>query len=233
MNTILQFILKHGYSFLFMALFAHQIGLPLPGPMFLLAGGALAANGKLSFIAVVVLTIVACISADMVWYEAGRRRGDKVLHFMHRFTRDPDFHDRRAKRIFARYGLPLLLVSKFVPGLDAVAPPLAGTSRTSRVRFLIFDATGAGIYACVYGGLGYAFSHDLDRAAAYVSRVGTLLLCLAFVAICVCFIIPKLVQRHALVRESRFAQITPTDPIPSAGPVNVHGGILGGQENGD
>ena len=233
MNAILQFILKHGYSFLFMALFSHQIGFPLPGPMFLLAGGALAANGKLSFIAVVVLTIVACISADMVWYEAGRRRGDKVLHFMHRFTRDPDFHDRRAKRIFARYGLPLLLVSKFVPGLDAVAPPLAGTSRTSRVRFLIFDATGAGIYACVYGGLGYAFSHDLDRAAAYVSQVGTLLLCLAFVAICVCYIIPKLVQRHALVRESRFARITPTDPIPSADPVEIPRGILGGQENGD
>ena len=99
--------------------------------------------------------------------------------------RDPDFHDRNAKRIFARYGLPLLLVAKFVPGLDAVAPPLAGTSRTSRVRFLAFDAVGAGLYACVYGGLGYVFSHDLDRAAAYVSRAGTLLVGLALAGICI------------------------------------------------
>ena len=88
-------------------------------------------------------------------------------------TRDPDFHDRRAKRTFARYGPALLLVAKFVPGLDAVAPPLAGTLRTSRVRFLALDAVGAALYACVYGGLGYVFSHDLNRAAVYVSRAGT------------------------------------------------------------
>ena len=166
MNAIFQFVVRHGYSFLFVALFAHQIGLPMPGPLFLLSAGALAAAGKLSFIAVVGLTITACVLADWVWYEAGRRKGDRVLHFIHRFTRDPDFHDRRAKRVFARYGLRILLVAKFVPGLDAVAPPLAGTSRTSRIRFLAFDAVGAGLYASVYGGLGYIFSHDLDRAAS-------------------------------------------------------------------
>ena len=93
-----------------------RLGLPIPGPLFLLAAGALAAAGKLGFLAVIGLTITACVSADWIWYEAGRRGGDKVLHFMHRFTRDPDFHDRRAKRVFARYGLPLLLVAKFVPG---------------------------------------------------------------------------------------------------------------------
>ena len=51
MNTIVQFVLKHGYSILFAAAFAHQIGLPLPGPLFLLAAGALAAAGKLNLVA--------------------------------------------------------------------------------------------------------------------------------------------------------------------------------------
>ncbi len=59
---------------------------------------------KLSFFAVVGLTIVACVSADWVWFEAGRRGGDKVLHFMHGFTRDPDFHDHRAKRSWSAMG---------------------------------------------------------------------------------------------------------------------------------
>ena len=30
MNAIVQFVLKHGYSILFAAVFAHQIGLPVP-----------------------------------------------------------------------------------------------------------------------------------------------------------------------------------------------------------
>lgn len=180
MNAILQFVLKHGYSVLFGALFAHQIGLPVPGLLFLLAAGALAAAGRLDLVAVLGLAVTASVLGDWPWYEAGRRGGDKVLHFIHRLTPDPDFHDRRAKEIFARYGLPLLLVAKFFPGLDVVTPPLAGTSRTSRLRFLAFDAVGTALYSCTYAGLGYVFSHDLDRAAAYVTQAGRVFAGLTF-----------------------------------------------------
>ena len=233
MNSIFQFVLKHGYAMLFAAIFAHQIGFPIPGPLFLVSAGALAAAGKLDVLAMIGLTIIACVLADWVWYEAGRRKGDKVLHFLHRFTRNPDFHNRRAKRIFARYGLPILLVAKFVPGLDAVAPPLAGTARTSRVRFIAFDAVGAGLYACVYGGLGYLFSNDLDRAAAYVSRAGTLLVGLVLVGICIYIACYKLVKQHRLGGGSRLARIAPADPIECGDSVDMPSGIIGGQQNGD
>jgi membrane protein DedA with SNARE-associated domain len=232
-NAIFQFVLRHGYSILFAATFAHQIGFPIPEPPFLLAAGALVAAGKLGVLPAMGLVIAACVLADWVWYEAGRRGGDKVLHFIHRFTRDPDFHDRRAKRIFARYGLLLLLVAKFVPGLDAVTPPLAGTSRTSRVRFLAFDAAGAGLYACVYGGLGYVFSHDLDRAAAYVSRAGTFLVGLALAGTCICIAYYKLVQQHHLVGKPPIVRIAPADPIECGNPVDMPCGVVGGQQHGD
>ena len=175
MNAIVQFVLKHGYSVLFAAMFAHQIGLPIPGPLFLLAAGALARKGNLGFAPALCLSVAACVLADWVWYEAGRRRGDKVLHFLHRLARDPDAHDRRAKETFARYGPPLLLLCKFVPGLDAVVPPMAGTSRTSRLRFLALETAGASLYSGAYAGLGYVLSHDLNRAASYASRAGTFL----------------------------------------------------------
>lgn len=231
MNAAFRFVLRHGYLTLFGALFAHQIGLPIPGPLLLLSAGAIAATGKLGILAVAGTTILACVSADWIWYEAGRRRGDKVLHFLHRFTRDPEFHDRRAKRVFARYGLALLLVAKFVPGLDAVAPPLAGTSRTSRVRFLAFDAVGAAFYACAYGGLGYVFSHDLNRAADYVSRAGRFLLAFAFVGICIYLAYRRL--RHLRpVRESYVLHIAPAYAVESEQPVDIPV-ILRGQENGN
>lgn len=189
------------------------------------------AAGKLRVFTTLGLLITFCVLADLIWYETGRRGGEKVLHFIHRFTRDPDFHDRRAKRIFARYGLPLLLVAKFVPGLDAVSSPLAGISRTSRVRFLAFDAVGAGLYACVYGGLGYLFSNDLDRAAAYVSRAGTFLVVLAVVGICAYIAYYKLVQRHRLTRQSRRVRIAPAAPISCAGCLDLPDEVIGTQEN--
>jgi len=207
MNDIVQLVMKHGYSVLFGALFAHQLGLPVPGPLFLLAAGALAAAGKLGLVAALVLAIIAAVLGDWPWYEAGRRHGDRVLHFIHRLARDPDAHDRRAKETFARYGPPILVIAKFVPGLDAVTPPLAGISRTSRIRFLGLDAVGAGLYSGAYTALGYVFSHDLQRAAAYAGRAGTVLAGLALAGILV-----YTVRRYRLTRESRLVRITPSEP---------------------
>jgi membrane protein DedA with SNARE-associated domain len=198
-----------------------------------MSAGALVAAGKLGALTAIGLVITASLLADWVWYEAGRRKGDKVLHFIHRFTRDPDFHDRRAKRIFAQHGLPLLLVAKFIPGVDAVAPPLAGTSRTSRVRFLAFDAAGAGLYACVYGGLGYFFSNDLVRAATYVSRAGTFLVGLVLLGICIYLTYYNLAHRHRLVHKSRLARIALTVPMEHGDSVAMPCGITGGQENSE
>ncbi len=207
MNEIFQFVMKHGYSVLFGAVFVHQLGLPVPGPLFLLAAGALAAAGKLGLVAVLILAISACALGDWPWYEAGRRWGDRVLHFLHHLAKDPGAHDRRAKATFAKYGPPILLLAKFVPGLDAVTPPLAGTSGTSRLRFFTFDAIGAGLYSFAYAGLGYVFSHDLDRAAAYGGRAGKLLAALLFAA-CLAYGIRKLVRWYRNTRSLQVLRIT-------------------------
>lgn len=229
MTAIFQFVLKHGYPILFVAVFAHQVGLPLPEFPFLLSAGALAAAGKLGVFGVLGATVVPCVLADWIWFEAGRRRGNKVLHFMHRLTtRDPDFHDRRAKRIFARYGPALLLVAKFVPGLDAVAPPLAAIACTSRIRFLVLDALGSGLYACVFGGLGYVFSNDLERAAVYVAQAGRFFAGLALATIGL-YVAHRVIQRHRLVRDTQVLRIVPVDPVQFGDPV----GIIGGNENGE
>ena len=227
MNTIVQFVVKHGYSILFAAIFAHQIGLPVPGPLFLLAAGALAATGKLGLIPAIGLAVIATVLADWPWYEAGRgRRGIKVLHFIHRLSRDPDYHDRKAQETFARYGPSILLISKFVPGLDAVAPPLAGISRTSRLRFLAFDAAGASLYSCAYAGLGYVFSHNLDLAAAYVGRAGTVLGGLVLAAVSF-YALGRLVQRKRSMRDAGLTVMNrPENEGSLAGPCTI---IEGGE----
>src|SRR5271165_1573117 len=211
MNAIFQFVLQHGYPILFAAIFARQIGLPLPAPLFLVAVGALAAAGKLGLVAALGLAISACVLADWMWYEAGRRWGDQVLHFIHHFRRDPDLHNRRAKETFARYGTPILVLDKFVPGLDAIAPPVAGTSGTSRLHFLALESVGAGLYSCAYAGLGYVFSHHLERAAAYAGRAGTVLSGLALAAL-LTYAVTKLVRRHRSSPKSRLVRITASEP---------------------
>jgi membrane protein DedA with SNARE-associated domain len=219
MNAIVQFILQHGYLVLFAALFAHQIGFPVPGPLFLLAAAALARSGSLDFVPALFLAVLACVLADWAWYEAGRLRGDKVLHFFHSLARDPDAHDRRAKETFARYGPPLLLLCKFVPGLDAVVPPMAGTSRASRISLLALETAGAALYSGVYAGLGYVFSHDLNRVVTYASRAGEVLASLAFTGLCIYAAARKLARWHRRLRDCRCVRITTARPMECGGAV--------------
>jgi len=210
MNSTVHFLVENGYPVLFAVVFANQLGLPIPSILFLLAAGALAGSGRLSLIPALGLALAASLLADWLWYEAGRRWGDPILHFLLGLATDPEAAERRSKKHFARYGPQILLVAKFVPGLDAATPPLAGLSRTSRLRFLTFDAVGTSVWSAVYAGLGYAFSRDLDRAAAYAVRMGQIFAIIAFAGVCV-YLGRKLARWFRFIREFRLARITPEE----------------------
>ena len=53
MNEMVAFLAKHGYWILFISVLGRQACLPVPANLLLLAGGALAGLGKLSFVNVV------------------------------------------------------------------------------------------------------------------------------------------------------------------------------------
>jgi membrane protein DedA with SNARE-associated domain len=172
MNAIVQLLVKHGYSVLFASVFARQMCLPVPAILFLIAAGALAGSGRMTLAIALGLAIMACLLADMMWYEAGRRWGDQILHFIYGLALDPDAAARRSKETFARHGPRTLMLAKFVVGLDAATPPLAGVSGSSRLRFIAFDTVGAALWSGACAGLGYVLGKDLDRAAAYASQIG-------------------------------------------------------------
>lgn len=208
MNEIVQYLARHGYPVVFASVFARQLCLPIPAILFLLAAGALAGNGKLNLALVVGLGVIGCVLADLIWFEAGRRRGDDVVHFIHRFSSASDSNAARTKRLFARYGTKALVVAKFVIGLDAIAPPLAGMSGTSLRRFVSFDGIGATLWAGFYTGLGFVFYQQLDKAVAYAKHMGAILTLIVLLVIGV-VIVRRVIYWYRLVQELRLARITP------------------------
>ena len=222
MNVFLQFVIKHGYPIVFAAVFARQIGLPVPAPAFLIAAGALAAEGKFALAAALTLAVIACVLADWIWYEAGRRMGERVLHFIYRLARNPEAHERCMKEAFARHGPPLLVMDKFFPGLDAVVPPMAGTAGTSRICFLSFETIGASVWAAAYSGVGYVFSRDLSRAAVYAARMGSLAAVLVLAGVCA-YAAPILLCWRRSMRKSQRVGMIKADSVGAA--VSVTDGL--------
>jgi membrane protein DedA with SNARE-associated domain/rhodanese-related sulfurtransferase len=208
MSEVIHFIEKYGYWLLFASVVARQACLPVPANLALLAAGALAGSGKLNLIVIVVLTVLAFLSADLMWFEAGRRWGNRILHFACGLSTDPSSCVKSASQSFARRGVKSLLISKFVLGLDAVAAPLAGASDTTRLRFLVFDALGALLWTVAYATLGYVFSEQLDLIATYAARMGEFVAMLV-VAGLIYYMVRKLIRWFQFVRAFRLARITP------------------------
>src|SRR2546427_713117 len=163
MNETLQFLYRHGYSVVFVWVFAEQLGLPVPSVPLLLAAGALSGSGRMNLLAALVLAISAALLSDSIWFQLGRRKGVKILQFLCRISLEPDSCVRRTEGVFEKHGAKSLLIAKFVPGLNTAAPPLAGVFQMSRTRFLLFDALGAALWVGAFLGLGYVFANEIER----------------------------------------------------------------------
>jgi len=205
-DETIQFLLRHGYLFLFLFVIGEQIGLPLPALPVLMAAGALARKGQMSFAAIVAIAVAGSLLSDLVWYEIGRRRGGRVLEWMCRIALEPDSCVRRTENAFDRLGNRVLVVAKFVPGLNTAAPPMSGTLRTGLWRFLLYDTVGALLWVVAFAGLGYAFSHQLESAVAYIGGFGGTVVGLMLAAL-VAYIGLKFAQRRRVLRDLRVARI--------------------------
>ncbi len=207
MHRSLEFLLHHGYVVLLGWVFAEQIGLPLPAMPLLLAAGALAGAGHLSFFTSLLCVILAAMAADSIWFQLGRRKGIKILQLLCKISLEPDSCVRRTEGVFAKQGARSLLLAKFVPGLSTVATPLAGIFHMRPRRFLLFDALGALLWAGTFLGLGYVFSGQIERVAEHLASLGGWLLVLLLGALAA-YIAYKFVARQRFLRELRISRIT-------------------------
>ncbi len=160
------------YSGVFLAVLAQQLGLPIPSVAFLMVAGSLSAHGEMRTSIIVLLGVLGCLAGDGTWFWLGRKWGSKAMRLLCRFTADPRRCSKNAQEKFRRYGLPVLCVAKFLPGLDAVMPPLGGAEGVSIMTFLALDAVGSFLWSGVYVGLGYLFSNEVDVAIRWGQYFG-------------------------------------------------------------
>jgi len=202
------FLLQHGYAVLFALSLIAQLGAPLPLTPLLVAAGALAKAGQLSLAGIVALSVAASALGHIVWYEAGRRRGTAVLRLLCRISIEPDSCVRRTEDLFARHGGRALVAAPFVPGLGAVAPPLAGMARMPVARFLLLDSLGALLWSALLAGLGYAAGPELMVLVEAGLRFGAWIALAAGLALGG-WLGWKLAQRSAVARAAVAPRIEP------------------------
>jgi membrane protein DedA with SNARE-associated domain/rhodanese-related sulfurtransferase len=186
---------------------ANQIGLPVPVLPTLIVGGALAAQGTLSPIQLFAGAVIACLLGDSAWFLAGRIYGSGVMKLLCRISLTPDSCVSETQSRFERWGSNALIVAKFVPGLSLIAPPLAGATQMSWVRFLAYSTLGATAWVGVALMGGMLFRHQIEMLLPRIADFGLAALSV-FCVLLVAYVGYKWWERMRFYSVLRMAQIT-------------------------
>lgn len=207
MNNLLSSISHHGYLFLAIVCLAEAIGLPVPAALAILTAGAVAAFGGLHFYLVLVVGVATMMVGDVILYFTGRVSGWALLGLLCRLSANPETCILRSAEYFYRRGKQTLIFAKFIPGINTMSPPLAGSMKMRIGDFLQFDSIGALLYVGAYALAGFVFSDALRAITRGLRSAG-----FAAEVIFVTGLIAYAVYRVWLYRKYRMLDVIPRVP---------------------
>jgi membrane protein DedA with SNARE-associated domain len=133
------------YGALVLAAFAENIFPPLPADTVIALGAFVAARGSGTALGVWTATMLGNLGGAMAMYGLGHRYGLPWL--LQRFP--ALFPSGATDRVSARFktqGLLAVIVSRLLPGVRAVVPPVAGAMGLGAVRALIAMSLASGAW---------------------------------------------------------------------------------------
>lgn len=120
----------------------------LPGDSLLVTAGLLHEHLGLSVWLIASCAFVAAVLGDSVGYFLGNRFGRRLFKPDARVLKTE--YLERAEAFFVKYGGPALILGRFVPIVRTYVPLAAGASGYTYRRFILWNVTGAALWA---GGL--------------------------------------------------------------------------------
>ncbi|WP_310571466.1 VTT domain-containing protein [Gemmatimonas sp.] len=156
------------YGALILAAFAENIFPPLPADTVIALGAFVAARGNGSAVGVWTATMIGNIGGAMMMYGLGHRFGLPWL--MQRFpSLFPAGATQRITERFKTQGVLAVVVSRFLPGVRAVVPPLAGAMGIGAVRALLAMSLASGAWYGLVCVLAFRAGANADALLARIA----------------------------------------------------------------
>lgn len=187
MDSVLPLLIQYGYPLLALIVFLEAIGLPVPAAPVLLAVGAASAKGLLDPWLCLSIALASMLSADIILFMLGRWTGWWLLGLLCRVSINPEACIYASAAHFHKRGRTVLLFSKFLPGINTMAAPMAGSMNMNPSVFLRYDLGGAFLYIFFYGILGFTFSEAIGAITEWVGTLGRAIAVLAGIGAAIYF----------------------------------------------
>jgi len=163
------------YGVILVAAFAENVFPPLPADTVVALGAFVAARGNGTAIGAWSATMVGNIGGAMLMYTLGRRFGMPWLAQKMPSVFGGDIGTKFAER-FKRQGMVAVVISRFLPAVRAVVPPVAGAMGIGAIRAALAMGLASGAWYAIVCWLAFRAGANadalLDRIAAQQRTVG-------------------------------------------------------------
>ncbi len=137
----------YGYWAVFIGIALENTGIPLPGETITIVGGFLAGSGELNYWGVLLSAIAGAVIGDNFGYWIGKVGGWKVLVRIAKLFCLPEDKLELAKEKYSKNAAKAVFIGRFITLLRIFAGPLAGITQMPYRKFLIYNFSGAALWA--------------------------------------------------------------------------------------
>lgn len=152
------------------------LGLFVPSTTVLVGLGALIGLGKMAFLPVFLATVAGAIAGDALSFWAGVHWKERIRTFWP-FSRYGALMDK-GESFIARHGGKSIFIVRFIPGVKAVVPTIAGMMGMSLTRFTLVNVGSAFVWAAAHLlpaialGRGLQVAHTANPRFAILAGLG-------------------------------------------------------------
>jgi len=178
-DFLLTQIINYGAPILGAIVFIGAMGAPFPGTLIVIAAGAFARQGLITWYSTGLIALVCVVLGDNLSYAMGHFAREPVLR---RFQDSENWV--KAETSFNRWGGMSVFWTRFlITGIAVPVNLIAGTSGFGIRRFFIYDLIGEAVWIFGYGGLGYLFGTQWEVVSDVLSNISGLSLGLVLLGI--------------------------------------------------
>lgn len=169
-SFISNLIVSGGVLAVFLTMAAESAGIPISSEIVVPLGGALASQGKLSFVAVVAASSVGNLVGSLTAFHLTRRYGRAVLLGPGRRVGLSEGHVALAERFFDRFGDWAVFIGRLLPVVRTYISFPAALGRMSTARFSALTILGAVPWNVALAYAGYKLGEHWQEVEHVLGR---------------------------------------------------------------
>ena len=166
-----------------LGLLLNGLGVPGLSEVLLPLSGALVRQGNLDLASLVAVALVAQMIGLVIAYFIARYGGVALVEKYGRYVLLSHKELARSQRAFDSYGVWLVFVGSFAPGLQGAVGYVAGLAEMNLAKFLVAATLGKIIWVGALIYLGIILGNNLDLIDRSIKQIGVIVLAAVIIAI--------------------------------------------------